>query len=173
VASLLRHKGYAEFLPLYRTRRRWSDRFKEVELPLFPGYLFARFDPLHRLPILTIPGIEFIVGIGKAPVPVDDEEVQAIQTIVESGLKAEPWPFLQVGNAVRIINGPLFGVEGILLEEKKQHRLIVSVTLLQRSVSVEIDRGWVLPVSGPRLAASPDNCDRLQTKDPNRQLPRF
>src|ERR1035441_9840100 len=81
----LRGKGYEEFLPLYRARRRWSDRVKQVELPLFPGYLFCQFDVNDRLPILTTPGVIGIVGAGKTPVPVDIEEIEAIRAILRSG----------------------------------------------------------------------------------------
>jgi transcription antitermination factor NusG len=156
-AATLRGKGYEEFLPLYRSRRRWSDRFKELELPLFPGYLFCRFDVTDRLlPILTTPGVIGIVGAGKTPIPVDDEEIEAIRAILRSGLAARPWPFLQVGSKVYIERGPLTGMEGIIANADKVYRLIVSVNLLQRSVAVEIDREWARPIStgmGPRAMA--------------------
>jgi transcription antitermination factor NusG len=142
-AAGLRSRGYEEFLPSYRARRRWSDRWVDLELPLFPGYVFARFDPQDRLPILKIPSLVHIVGIGKSPLPVDDGEIAAIQSIVSSGLAAEPWPYLRVGDTVRVQYGALCGLEGILVEVKKRHRLVVSVTLLQRSVAVEIDRDWL------------------------------
>jgi transcription antitermination factor NusG len=147
VASALFGKGYEVFLPLYRDRRRWSDRMKELELPLFPGYLFCRFDVMKRLPILTTPGIVQLVGVGKTPLPVDDAEITAIQSIVISRLNAQPWPYLQVGQRVRIEQGPLTGLEGILIALKKTHRLVVSVTLLQRSVAVEVDHDWARPVA--------------------------
>jgi len=149
VGCLLKDKGYAEFVPLYRARRRWSDRVKEIELPLFPGYLFCRLDPRYRLPVLTTPGVMNIVGTGKTPIPVLDSEVEAIQTIVRSGQDALPWNFLQVGHLVWVEEGPLQGLEGILVEFRKRHRLVVSVTLLQRSVAVEVDRDWVRPVRKP------------------------
>lgn len=150
-ATLLHGKGYELFLPVYKSRRRWSDRIKELELPLFPGYLFCRFNPLDRLPILVTPGVIQVVGIGKSPVPVNDAEIAAIQTAVQSGLPRQPWPFLQVGQRVKIKSGPLQGLEGILLDFKGRHRLLLSVTLLQRSVAVEVDGAWVdpLPVSLP------------------------
>jgi transcription antitermination factor NusG len=147
VASTLLTKGYEGFLPLYRHRSRWSDRIKEVQLPLFPGYLFCRFDINRRLPILITPGVMHVVGIGKTPHPVDDDEIAALQAIVISGLQTEPRSYLTVGQRVRIEIGPLAGVEGILVALKGEHRLVVSVNLLQRSVSVEIDESWVLPVS--------------------------
>ena len=146
VATVLGGKGYEWFLPQYKSRRAWSDRIKEIQLPLFPGYVFCRFDPQHRLPVLTTPGIVSVVGIGKMPVPIDDAEIAAIQATVQSGLPSRPWPFLQVGQKVRVESGPLSGLEGILLDLKRQHRLVMSVTLLQRSVAVEVDCAWVVRI---------------------------
>jgi transcription antitermination factor NusG len=154
-SATLRGKGYEEFLPLYRSRRRWSDRIKELERPLFPGYLFCRFDVSDRLmPILTTPGVIGIVGAGKSPVPVDDQEIEAVRAVLRSGLMVQPWPFLSVGSRVYIEGGPLAGLEGIITNTDKVYRLIVSVNLLQRSVAVEIDREWARPVAdrmGPRI----------------------
>lgn len=150
VSSALEYKGYQEFLPVYAARRRWSDRIKEVELPLFQGYVFCRLDPGDRLPILTIPGVIGLVGLGKTPAPVDDTEITALQAIVESGLSRLPWPFLRAGQKIRIDHGPLRDLEGILLQIKGSHRLVVSVSLLQRSVAVEIDRDWVIPIQTAR-----------------------
>ncbi len=146
VATFLHGKGYEWFLPLYKSRRRWSDRIKELELPLFPGYVFCRFNLQKRLPVLLTPGVIRIVGIGRAPLPIDEEEITAIQTVVNSGLPTQPWQFLQIGQRVRIEYGALCGLEGILLELKGHHRIVVSVTLLQRSVAVEIDTDWVSPI---------------------------
>jgi transcription antitermination factor NusG len=146
ISTALRSKGYEEFLPLYTARRRWSDRYKEVEFPLFPGYLFCRFDQQVRMPILTIPGVLKIVGFGKELAPVEEAEITSIQTIVKSGFPAEPWPYLQAGQRVRINEGALEGVEGIFLHSKAGHRLVVSVSLLQRSVAVEVDASWITPI---------------------------
>ena len=153
MAKQLAHKGYEILLPLYECRRRWSDRIKELELPLFPGYVFCRFNPLVRLPILMTPGVIQVVGIGRSPVPVDDAEIAAIQTAVQSGLPRQPWPFLQIGQRVRVERGPLCGLEGILLNIKGRDRLILSVTLLQRSVAVEVEDSWVSPIA-PGLPAN-------------------
>ena len=153
VSTTLRGKGYQEFFPLYCSRRRWSDRIKKVELPLFPGYLFCQFDESDRLPILTTPGVIGIVGAGKIPIPVDDDEIEAIRAILRSGLAAQPWPHLRVGSKVYIERGPLTGLEGIITNTDKVYRLIVSVSLLQRSVAVEIDREWarlIVDGLGPR-----------------------
>jgi transcription antitermination factor NusG len=117
-----------------------------VELPLFPGYVFCRIDPRLRLPILTIPSVLHFVGIGKAPAPIDDAEVRAIQNAVRSGLRLEPWAYLHVGQRVRLDQGPLAGLEGILVDVRKQFRVVVSLSLLKRSVSVEIERDWLTPV---------------------------
>ena len=148
VTTIAMHKGFETFLPLYQSRRRWSDRLASVELPLFPGYVLCRLDPRYRLPLLTIPGVLHFVGIGKIPVPVDDVEITAIQTALRSGLETEPWPFLDVGQRVRLEEGPLAGLDGLLVEVRKQHRIVVSVSLLRRSVAVEIDRTWITPVDG-------------------------
>lgn len=142
----LRNKGLEEFAPMCRSRRYWSDRVKELDLPLFPGYIFCRFDPLHRLPVLSTPGIVSIIGLGKIPQPVGDDEIARIQTIVHSGALAYPWPFLHAGQKIAVIRGPLAGVEGLLVSVKNQYRLVVSITLLQRSVAAEIDRDCVEPL---------------------------
>src|SRR6185369_14563329 len=84
VASTLRGKGYEQFLPLYRTKHRWSDRMKVIERPLFPGYVFCRFDLQKRLPILVTPGVLLIVGVRKTPLPVVESEISALQSIVNS-----------------------------------------------------------------------------------------
>jgi transcription antitermination factor NusG len=147
VANALRNKGYSEFLPLYEACHCTQGRIRTARLPLFPTYVFCRFDPLHRLPILTTPGVFAILGTGNIPAPVDEAEVGAIQTIVASGRNAAPWPYLNTGETVQIEQGPLKGLQGILLNFKGRQRLLVSVTLLQRAVVVELDREWVRPVA--------------------------
>ena len=148
VSTTLRAKGYEEFLPLYRCKRRRSDRVKELELPLFPGYLFCRFNVNDRLmPILTTPGVISIVGAGRTPVPVSDKEIEAVSVITRSGLPVQPWPSLAVGSRVLIEQGPLAGLVGTAINVDKKYRLVVSVELLQRSLSVEIARDWARPVA--------------------------
>ena len=139
VSEHLQSKGYEWFLPLYKNRRRWSDRVKETDSPLFPGYLFCRFNPYDRLPILKTPGVAQIVGYNHGPVPVDEQEIAAIRTLVASGMPNFPCAYLEVGSRVRIETGALRGVEGILMDLKGKRRLVLSITLLQRSVAVEID----------------------------------
>jgi len=160
VAENLRQIGLEAFLPLCRGRRRWSDRIKEVRLCLFPGYVFCRFTFADRLLVLGLPGVYSMVGFGGKPVAVEDWEIQSISALVESPLPVGPWPYLRVGERARILNGPLEGLEGILIREKGIWRVVVSVDILQRSVAVEIDREMVChstaPWRGtPALAASP------------------
>lgn len=152
VARNLEAKGYDQFLPLARHRRRWSDRVKEITTPLFPGYVFCRFDPVHRLPILKIPGVGAVVGSGTTFLPVEEHELANIRTLLESGIHCQPWPFVKVGETVSVERGSLAGIEGIVTKVKNEYRLVISVSLLQRSVAVEIDRDDVRPVANPRPA---------------------
>lgn len=140
----LRNKGCEEFLPLYRVRNRWSDRVKEVELPLFPGYLFCRPRRMHRAQILATLGVKEFVAFGTGPAPIPAEEIRVVRKLVDSGLPLGPTSFLKVGQKVRIARGALRDVEGILLELKDDLRLVVSVNLLQRSVAVTIDRDFLI-----------------------------
>lgn len=143
--TMLANKGYETLLPLYKCRRRRPNRYREIQLPMFPGYLFCQFDPNVRLPILTTPGVLHVVGSGRAPIPIDPAEMDAVRHLAQSQLLAEPHPYLEVGQKVYIQEGPLVGTEGILLVKKNSHRLIVSVALLRRAVAVEIDRNWARP----------------------------
>ena len=156
VASFLRGSGYEWFLPTYTCRKRWSDRIKKLDVPLFPGYLFCRFNPQYRLPILKTPGVISIVGVARVPKPIDETEITALRAIINSGGNRQPWPFLQVGQRVRIEYGALCGLEGILLDLKGRNRVVVSVTLLRRSVAADIDSAWVTPIgsSTPALLRS-------------------
>lgn len=147
VAAALRGKGFQEFLPLVRSKRQWSDRVKIMDLPLFPGYLFCRLNLDERLPLLTTPGFLYLVGVGKNPEPVDEIEIAGIQAVLRSGLTVTPSPNLVVGQKVQLKHGPLRGLEGVLTKIANRHRIYVSVTLLKRSISVEVDPEWVQPVN--------------------------
>jgi len=144
-AMHMRDRGYEEFAPVYKCERQWSDRKKLVERSLFPGYVFCRLDPQARLPVLTIPGVVDLVRLGPDPCRIPDHEIENVRSMVGSGLLVMPWPFLEPGQTVVIERGPLTGLEGVLQVLKGRHRLVVSVTLLQRSVCAEIDRNWVRP----------------------------
>jgi transcription antitermination factor NusG len=139
ISQQLQSQGHEWFLPLYSCKKYWSDRVRTVQLPLFPGYVFCRFNPLDRLPILKIPGVIQIVGFNRQPVAVDEDEIRSIQVLAASGLSHEPWPYLKVGDRVRIETGPLRGLEGLLADVQGNRRLVLCVSLLQRSVAVKID----------------------------------
>jgi transcription antitermination factor NusG len=145
VSAVLNYKGVEQFLPTYRSRRVWTDRVKNLDLPLFPGYVFCRISLEERNRVVTTEGVVGFIGAGRQPIPVSSTEIDAIRTLVQSELPAQPWPFLQIGQTVRIDRGSLSGVEGILVRVKNSYRLVVSVALLERSVAVEIDAAYVSP----------------------------
>ena len=146
VENSLRVKGYSVFSPSYRTKRKRVDRITEIEVALFPGYVFCQFDTDKRLPILMTPGVVGVVGRGSRPQPVDDTEIASIRTIALAGRPVQPWPFLRVGQRIRLQAGPLAGAEGIFLRVKDEYHLVVSITLLQRAVSVVIEKDAVAPL---------------------------
>jgi len=150
--SVLRNKGFETFLPIYDAKPLRKARSKESFQALFPGYVFCRFDIHNRLPILVTPGVISVVGRGRTPVPLEQDEITAIQTIALSGLPVEPWPYLEIGEKVRIQNHALAGLEGILLRFRGRDRVVVSVPLLRRSVAVEIDRSEVSSIEPGRCA---------------------
>jgi transcription antitermination factor NusG len=150
-ATLLSGKGYQTFLPTYKAKKRLGVNSREQAVPLFPGYVFCQFDVCNRLPVLVTPGVLSVVGSGRTPVPVDDSEIVALQRVVSSGIQTEPWPYLEVGQQVRIQEGVLSGLEGILTSFRGSHRIVVSVSLLCRSVSLEISRVAVSPTYPVRV----------------------
>lgn len=154
-ATALSGKGYRILLPTYQARslRRIATR----AMPLFPGYVFCQFDVNNRLPILVTAGVIAIVGRGRVPVPVQEREIAALEAVVASGLSAEPHEYLEVGQRVRIEDHPLRGVEGILVAFKGRQRLVVSITLLRRSVTLEIDRANVRTLE-PKYESRPSFC---------------
>jgi len=153
-AGLLRNKGLETLVPTYTTKRKWSDRLKLVEEPLFPGYVFCRFDVHNRLPVLVTPGVISVVGRGKTPVALDDSEILSIQAAIGSGIQMEPWPYVEVGERVRVKDDVLDGMEGILTSFKGNDRVVISVTLLRRSVALEIDRSRITPLGAHGIAAN-------------------
>lgn len=152
IAAHLEGQGYECFLPLYKSKRRWSDRVKELEQPLFPGYLFCRFDLNNRGPLLMTPGVQQIVGIARTPMPVEEKEMEAIRLVLSSGLPNQPWPYMHVGERVRVNHGSLVNLEGILVNFKGSNRVVLSVSLLQRSVAMEIELAWVSPIREQKTA---------------------
>jgi transcription antitermination factor NusG len=154
VSDHLEGQGFECFLPLYKSKRRWSDRLKEVELPLFPGYLFCRLSLSNRGPVLMTPGVHQIVGFGRTPVPVEETELASIREVLSSGLPSTPWPYMHIGQKVRVNYGSMVNLEGILVNFKGSNRVVLSVTLLQRSVALEIDLSWLSPVPEARTAST-------------------
>jgi transcription antitermination factor NusG len=153
VAENLLSKGLESFVPLYRTRRQWTDRVQTVDLPLFPGYVFCRFAYTSRLPVLNTPGVTSVVGFSDVPTPVADDEISRIRAVQASGLPLQPWPYVRVGQRARIERGALAGLEGVLIREKDALRVVVCVELLRRAVAVEIDRDIIRAVEGAEYAS--------------------
>jgi len=141
----LRSKGFETLVPLYRSRRQWSDRLRDVELPLFAGYVLCRFALNDRVPVLDTPGVSKVVGFGGTAVAVENFEIDGIQRVLASKRLLAPWPYLKAGARVRVEHGPMRGVEGTLLRMKGALRLVIGVELLQRSMVVELDRQEIVP----------------------------
>jgi transcription antitermination factor NusG len=139
VAEQLTRRSVEHFLPLYHTVRRWKDRRVQLQLPLFPGYVFVRLALRDRLHALQVPGVAKLVGFCGTPTALPQEEIDALRTGLLNGLRAEPHPYLTVGRHVRIKGGPLAGMEGILIRRKNRLRFVVSVELIQRAIAVEMD----------------------------------
>jgi transcription antitermination factor NusG len=154
VADLLRVKGLESYLPVYRSKRCWSDRVKTLDLPLFSQYVFSRFHLERRLTVLEVASVLSIVGFGGVACPVDEREMEALKAVVGSGLPFSPWPFLHAGQRVEIWGGPLKGVEGILAREGSACRVVINVDLLQRAVAVEVERELVRPCEDRMSRAS-------------------
>lgn len=137
VAEQLVRRSVESFLPLYHAIHYWKKRRAEVRLPLFPGYLFVRIPATERLRVLKIPGVVHVVSSDGVPVAVPKEEIETLRTALQYR-RSEPYPYLTVGTRVRIQAGPLRGLEGVVLRQNSQTRIIVSVDFIQRSASVEL-----------------------------------
>src|ERR1700688_812982 len=138
VTEQLTRRSVEHFLPLYPTVRRWKDRRVQLQLPLFPGYVFVRLALRDRLQVLQVPGVANLVGFSGTPAALPQEEIDALRTSLLNGVRAEPHPYLTVGRRVRVNSGPLVGMEGILIGKKNQARLVISLDLIPRSVAVEV-----------------------------------
>ncbi len=144
----LASKGLETYVPLYLAVRQWSDRTKTLQLPLFPGYVFCRFDRTQHTTVVRTPGVRMIVSFGGEPAPVPDRELEAVRKMLASGSEVEPWPFLEAGQRIRIASGPLSGVEGTLVETPESCRLVVNIEMFQRSCAVRVDRDNVVALAG-------------------------
>jgi transcription antitermination factor NusG len=135
----LMNQDFEAYLPLHRVRRQWSDRTKEMEAVLFPGYVFCRFDSRDRSRVLNSAGVRSIVGSGKDAAPVCDSEIDSIRALIASRRPILPWPFLRPGEPVTIRSGPLVNLRGIIVRVKDSLRAVVSVEALSCSVAIEVD----------------------------------
>src|SRR6202140_1146377 len=162
VASQLQNRSLECFLPTYKSLRKWSDRTKEMQQALFPGYVFCRFDYENRHPVVMTAGVTQVVGTGKVAIPIADSEIEALQVAVSSGVPAQPWPYLRTGEYVQVNYGHLAGLEGILVNFKGNHRVVLSVTLLQRSLALEVDLSWVSAVAPQRQERVPAAANRAR-----------
>lgn len=139
VAAQLEVRRVEHFLPLYRSRRNWKDRRVFLDLPLFPGYVFAHFEWPERVRVLPVRGAVRLVGSNGRPSPLAENEIEALRAGITGALRFEPHPYLTVGKGVRILHGPLAGMTGILVRKKNSCRVVLSVDLIARSVAVEVD----------------------------------
>jgi len=164
VASILSTKGLEVFLPTYTTMHRWKDRNKQLELPLFPSYLFFKYEADRRVQILSTPGVHMILTTGNLPAVIPNEEIAAIQRAGEGPLRLEPHSFLKCGDTVRIKSGPLAGLEGFVSRKKDVFRLVLSVEMLGRSAAVEIDSSLLERVQSQRQTPVPVGAQSLEPR---------
>lgn len=131
-------RGIECFLPVYRSVRRWKDRRKELELPLFPGYVFIHLALKERLHVVQMPGVIEFVSFGMRPAALPESEIETLRNGLHYAC-AEPHPYLRLGRRVRVRSGPIAGLEGVLIRKKDKLRMVVSIELLHRSIAVEVD----------------------------------
>lgn len=146
VARHLEHRRLNYFLPVYRSVRRWKDRRKELEVPLFPGYVFVNLNLRDRLGVLRAPGVVQFVTFQGQPAAVPDSEIRALESSLSAGLRPLPHPYLRQGRKVRVKSGPLRDAEGVMIRRKEGFRLVLSIDLLMRSVMLEVDEVDVEPI---------------------------
>ncbi len=164
---LLRQNGYECLTPLYRQKRKWSDRTVEIDLPLFPMYVFCYLSPSILGKVIATHGVTRIVGFGGRPAEIAAEDIDALRLLTSSNFLREPWRYLPDGTSVVVETGPLAGVQGIICPSENERRLIISVTLLQRSVAIQLDEDTVISVaadhneSRARLSVESDMAVRL------------
>jgi len=145
VAEQIRQRRVSCFLPLYRSVRRWKDRRKELELALFPGYVFVHIAPQDRLRLLQLAGVVRFVSFNGHPAPLSDCEMESLMKGLTRGVRLEPHPYLTVGRRVRVRYGPLARSQGILVRRKEKFRVVLSLDLIMRSVCVEVDESDIEP----------------------------
>jgi len=144
----LQGKGIESFLPLLNESHRWSDRQQVVSVPLFPGYVFARTQNKleHRVRVLRTTGVIGFVGFRGMGIPIPEEQIHAIRSVVEERISFGPYAFLNVGQRVRIVGGSLHGIRGIISEKKGETSLVISIDLIQKSIAIRVDGFRIEPV---------------------------
>lgn len=150
IATELARQGVEYFLPLYNSVRRWKDRRVQLELPLFPSYIFVHLPLVERLRVLQVPGVVRLVGFSGTPVPLPDSEIARIHSILQHQVRPEPHLCLSAGKRVRVTSGPMAGFEGIIVRRKNKQRFVLTIELIQRAVAVEVN-GLELEAVRPRL----------------------
>jgi transcription antitermination factor NusG len=147
VAHFLDAGGVNYLLPLYSSMRLWKDRRKQIDMVLFPGYVFVSIELRHRVAVLRLPGVARFVTFQGLPAVIPEREIQAIGLTANAGVAMQPHPYLQKGRRVRVRNGPMAGVEGILVRRKDRYRVVLSVNLIMSSVAAEVDEFDVEPLN--------------------------
>jgi transcription antitermination factor NusG len=147
VATYLDAGGVSYLLPLYSSLRHWKDRRKEIEMVLFPGYVFVNIELQHRVGVLRLPGVARFVTFQGLPAAIPDQEIQAIGVGVKAGIAMHPHPYLKRGRRIRVKSGPMAGVEGILVRKKEGFRVVLSIDLIMSSVAAEVDESDVEPLN--------------------------
>jgi transcription antitermination factor NusG len=163
--------GLETFVPWHGVRRRWSDRVKVLKQNLFPGYVFCRSTFSERQLVMNQGGVRGVVSFDSRPALIPDEEISLLRRAVESQLPLGPWPFLSVGQRVRIEKGLLAGMEGTLARDATAWRVVVCVNALQRSVAIEVDRDMIVPrtpVEGQRGDQQAQKQNSHFSPDPGR-----
>lgn len=153
VAEQLYRLNIVAYLPLYTTTHRWNNRRAQVELPLFPGYVFVQTPLAERLRVLQIPSVAYFVSLKGVPVPLADDELNSIRDCLSRKMNAEPWEYLQPGSRVRVIAGPLSGLEGVILRQNGSTRFVVSIDLIMRSMAINVE-GWDLELADGVLSSA-------------------
>lgn len=146
VLKQLESNSIEAFLPVFITENRWKDRRVQIQNPLFPGYVFTRINLSERTRVLAVPGVIRMLSFNGIPAPIDDSEIEAVRICIERGAALEPYPFLEIGDRVRVRSGVLEGLEGLISRCKDERRLIVPISLINQSVAVEIDVQFLEPL---------------------------
>jgi transcription antitermination factor NusG len=166
VREQLESKFIETFLPTFVSEKRWKDRRVRIQAPLFPGYVFTRIDLAERSKVLATPGVVRMLSSNGAPVRIDESEIEAVRRCLERGVTLEPYPFLAVGDRVRVKSGVLEGIVGLISRSKDDRRLIVPIGIINQSIAVEIDAQLLEPASTQNIIPNGYYSDHIATTHP-------